>query len=85
MRNNQRSKRSIPFAKIVIILLVISVGFGFLFDMGCTLIEKKTHPLKYTDYVEKYAEQYNVPRELIYAIIIPKATFSQMRYRAQEP
>ena len=75
MRNNQRSKKSIPFAKIVIILLAISVAFGFLFDMSCTLIEKKTHPLKYTDHVEKYAEQYNVPRELIYAIINTESDF----------
>ena len=75
MRNNQRSKKSIPYAKIVIILLVISVGFGFLFDMGCTFIEKKTHPLKYTDYVERYAEQYKVPKSLVYAIIKTESDF----------
>ena len=75
MRNNQRSKKSIPYAKIVIILLVISVGFGFLFDMGCSFVEKKTHPLKYTEYVEKYAEQYKVPKTLIYAIIKTESDF----------
>lgn len=75
MRNNQKSKKSIPYTKIVIILLVISVGFGFLFDMGCTFIEKKTHPLKYTEYVEKYADQYKVPKTLIYAIIKTESDF----------
>ena len=75
MRNNQKSKKSIPYTRIVIILLVISVGFGFLFDMGCTFIEKKTHPLKYTEYVEKYADQYKVPKTLIYAIIKTESDF----------
>ena len=75
MRSNNRSKKGVPYTRIVLILLVMSVAMGFLFDMGCTFIEKKTHPLEYTEYIEKYAEQYKVPRELIYAIIKTESDF----------
>lgn len=75
MQNRKRSKKGVPYGKIIIILLVISIAMGFLFDMGCSFIEKKTHPLEYTEYVEKYSDQYKVPKELIYAIIKTESDF----------
>lgn len=75
MRNKNRLKKGVPYGRIIIILLVISVAMGFLFDIGCSLIEKKTHPLKYTEYIEKYSEQYKVPKELVYAIIKTESDF----------
>lgn len=75
MRNKLRSKKGVPYGRIIIILLIVSVLMGFLFDIGCSFIEKKTHPLSYTKYVEKYAEQYKVPKELIYAIIKTESDF----------
>ena len=75
MRNNQRSKRGVPYGKIVIILLVISIAFGFLFDWGCNLIDKKTHPLRYTEFIEKYSEKYKVPKALVYAVIKNESDF----------
>ena len=75
MQNRKRMKKGVPYGKIIIILLVISIAMGFLFDMGCSFIEKKTHPLEYTEYVEKYSEQYKVPKELIYAIIKTESDF----------
>lgn len=39
----------------------------------------RTHPVKYSEYVDKYSEKYNVPKDIIYAII---KTESGFRYDA---
>ena len=36
-----------------------------------------THPIKYQNYVEKYAEEYSVPRDLLYATIAVESGFDE--------
>lgn len=64
-RHTRRSSRSLA----ILLILVVAIGFGFLFDFIYTCVEKATHPRDYTDYVEHYAEVYDVPPHLVYAVI----------------
>ncbi len=38
-------------------------------------IKKTTHPLKYSEYVEKYAEEFNIDKYLLYAFIKTESSF----------
>jgi soluble lytic murein transglycosylase len=41
------------------------------------IILKKIYPLKYSEYVEKYAEEYNIDKYLVYAIIKAESNFKE--------
>lgn len=75
MQKGQRSKKGPPYAKAVIIILLISVIFGILFDLVCTQIEYKIYPKEYGELVTKYAEEYGVPEHIIYAVIKTESGF----------
>lgn len=49
------------------------------YDFIMTKIDEKRYPLEYTDYVEKNADHYGVPKDIIYSII---KTESNFRYDA---
>lgn len=58
---------------IVIILLIV---LAKAFDIK-TIILKKIYPKEYTEYVEKYAEEYNVDPLLILSIIKAESNFNK--------
>lgn len=60
-----------------ILIISLSVGFGFAFDAVCTAIEKSNYPRPeaYTEFVKKYSEQYGVPEQIIYAVIKSESDF----------
>ncbi|MBR4295917.1 MAG: lytic transglycosylase domain-containing protein [Clostridia bacterium] len=68
-------KKTISRSISVIIILCISVLAGFIIDNVCDIIDKKTHPRKYAEYVEKYSEMYGVPEAVIYATIRTESNF----------
>lgn len=59
---------------VVLILLVIGIGVYNVFDIN-NIILKKIYPIKYENYVEKYAEQCNVDPLLVYSIIKAESNF----------
>lgn len=63
--------------KIIVILLIlcaiIYVAFG-IFGMHKIII-KQIYPQKYSEYVEKYSNEYNVDSLLVYAIIKAESNF----------
>ena len=72
----QKIERKNLGAKILLIL-VISVVFGLVFDFVCTRIEYITHPKpdKYVEYVKNYSERFSVPEEIIWAVIKTESGF----------
>ena len=66
-----RLKRSAAIIAIICIALVAGILINFVW----TLFEKITYPRKYSEFVEKYAEAYNVPEALIYATIKVESNF----------
>lgn len=63
--------RSITF----IVIILLSVAMGFLIDKICDGIDRKSHPIKYSEYVERYSEAYGVPESVIYATILTESKF----------
>jgi len=64
-------KTSIIIITILILSAVIGTGIIMLDDY----ILSRTHPLKYSNFVEKYANEYSVPKEIVYAIIKSESSF----------
>ena len=77
MRNTHRNSGGSKLGIIISILLIVSVAFGFIFDLALTMIEKKIYPKpdEYLPYVEKYSDEYGVPQELIWAVIKTESGF----------
>ena len=59
----------------IIVILVISALFGVAFEGVMTHFEKSSHPLMYAEYVDKYAGQYAIPREIVYAVMKTESGF----------
>ena len=60
---------------VMLAILILSVAAGFSADFLKTQIEKATHPRKYSEFVEKYAEEYKVPEAICYSVIKRESGF----------
>ena len=60
-----------------IIALIILVGLIILLISMKKILIKVSYPEKYTNYVEKYAKEYEIEKELIYAIIKAESNFRE--------
>ena len=76
MRRVSRNKTN--YGLVVLVVLIIAVIFGFIFDIVCTVIEKNVYPRpdEYAPFVEKYSSEYGVPEELVYAVIKTESSFN---------
>ena len=59
----------------IILIIIASITLGYVYDKITIGIEKKNYPLMYEDIVEKYAEEYNVPKEIVYSVIKAESGF----------
>lgn len=77
--NNVRAGHRHSYLLIIVLILAISLAFGFLFDTICTAIERAiyTKPDKYQGFVASYSVEYGVPENLIYAVIKIESGFDQ--------
>lgn len=72
----QALNRSI--AAVILVALAIASGFGI--QQLYYAIQNKNYPTAYSEYVDKYSKQYNVPKDVIYAVIKVESNFA---YNAQ--
>ncbi len=77
MRAASTGKRRYSIVKIVLISLIVSVLFGFLFDLVCTKAEYVLYkrPEEYSGFVERYSKEYGVSEAMIYAVIRTESSF----------
>lgn len=59
----------------IISILIASAIIAFFWTKIDTAIEKKSHPVEHIEAVEKYADTYSVPKELIFAVIKTESKF----------
>ena len=59
----------------VLLILVLSVTAGLTAEFLKTRYELATHPRKYSEFVEKYANEYKVPESICYAVIKRESSF----------
>ncbi len=63
--------------KFLIILIIFLLTYFILFKIleVDKMVMKKIYPLKYSEYVEKYAEEYKIDKYMVYAIIKAESNF----------
>ena len=60
---------------VIILIICASILIGFVTDAVWTAIEKSQHPKNYEEIVSRYADEYNVPKDLIWAVIKVESDF----------
>ncbi|MCL2772257.1 MAG: lytic transglycosylase domain-containing protein [Oscillospiraceae bacterium] len=60
---------------IIIIIIIVSIGLGYAYERVTVTIEKKSHPLMYEEFVDKYSQEYTIPPEIIYSVINTESRF----------
>ena len=60
---------------VISLLLIVAFLLALLYNLLYESVEEATHPLKYLDYVEKYAKMYEIPEEIILAVIYCESGF----------
>lgn len=68
-------KEAVKRSVVVIILIALAVAAGFGADKLFSAIKSKNYPRAYSEYVEKYAKEYGVPKDVIYAVIKVESDF----------
>ncbi len=70
--NRKKSRILIPVAVLVLVLFAVGAFFA---PRVILEIEYRSYPLKYTDYVEQYSEEFGVDKAIIYAVIKTESGF----------
>ena len=76
------SAKIFVFRLIAVMLVIgISIGFGFAFDAVCTSIEKRQNPMPeaYAGHISTYSQQYGVPEHILYAVIKVESDFDSAK------
>ncbi|MBR2371141.1 MAG: lytic transglycosylase domain-containing protein [Clostridia bacterium] len=62
----------------VVLVIGLSIGFGFAFDAVMVSVEKKEYPRPeaYGEYIQKYSAEYGIPEHIIYSIIKVESNFA---------
>ena len=71
MKHKTGLRRSI----VIIVILALSVLIGFIFQIICDGIDRKNYPRKYSEFVEKYSDEFGVPEYIIYSTIKVESGF----------
>ena len=62
-------------AVIIAGILLGAIALSALINLCITLIQKSIYPVKYSEHVETYAEKFNIPEYVIYAVINTDSNF----------
>lgn len=74
-RANKRSKAPIIVTIVVVVLVLLGIGTKLAYDYCSEQFLLATHPMKYTEYVSEYAEEFDVPEMLVFAVIKTESGF----------
>lgn len=70
-------KKKHPFTSFMIIILVCAILF-FSYQIVSDIVLEKLYPKKYSEYVEKYAIEYEIDEYLLYAVIRTESGFDPL-------
>ena len=75
---NQRSKRS-GHALPILIILIVSLAFGGVFELICLGAERISHPREFDHLVCTRATEFGVPESVVYAMIKVESNFDSTK------
>ena len=67
------------FAVIALIILG-SIALGILINVGWNHMERRSYPQNFCETVQKYAEEYDIPEDLLWAVIKVESDFDTRAY-----
>ena len=70
---------------VIAILLLISIVFGILYTVISGVIEKHKYPRTYSEFVQKYSDDYGIPESIIYAVIKAESDFDKNAVSSSDP
>ncbi len=76
MNRSYYRKRSFTIISVLFLLVITSVAV-LLFGNAFRAVERSLYPIRFSEIVDKYSEQYDVPKHLIYAVIRTESSFSE--------
>ncbi|MCQ2456308.1 MAG: lytic transglycosylase domain-containing protein [Clostridia bacterium] len=71
-----KNKQALIRSAVIITIIILSVIAGFIGQKLFGLSDEKNYPRKYSEYVEKYAEEYGVPEYVVYGVIRYESSFT---------
>ena len=66
-----KTKRALVFTSIIAIALIVGILIGLCWD----LYDRSQLPYKYHTHIARYAEKYDIPAEIIFAVIKVESSF----------
>ena len=76
-KKSRKQKKRISPLKVFVCVFFIAMALIIVTALVNDKISGKLYPLKYSNYVEKYAAEYGVPEDLIYATISVESSFDE--------
>ena len=68
-------KTTVQKSAVIIVIIVLAALCGYLIEVIGHKADLSSHPREYTEYVEKYAAEYGVPVEVVYATVLDTSGF----------
>lgn len=61
----------------VLLIIALSISVGYAYDYICNIVDTRNYPqpVEYSQYIEKYANEYGVPEHIVYATIKIESNF----------
>ena len=75
----RKRKKSSKHALPILIILMVSLALGGVFELCCLGAERLSHPRKYEETVTEYAALYGVPEHVVYAVIKTQSGFDSTK------
>ncbi|MBQ7378837.1 MAG: lytic transglycosylase domain-containing protein [Clostridia bacterium] len=72
-------RKNSPHALPIVIILIISLALGGVFELTCLGVERLTHPREYESAVSNWALEYGVPEYIVYALIKTESGFDSTK------
>ncbi len=76
-------KRLVTILTVLILILLIYFTLFKVVKID-EIIMKKIYPLKYSEYIEKYSDEYNIDSYMVYAIIKAESNFNERAKSASD-
>ncbi len=70
-----RLKNTVQKTVAIVVIVLLAVLFGYLYQVIGHSSDLKKHPREYTEYVERFAAEYGVPEQVIYASVLNMSGF----------
>ncbi|MBO4422709.1 MAG: lytic transglycosylase domain-containing protein [Clostridia bacterium] len=75
-------KEAVKRSVVVIVLIALAIASGYGIQQLYFAVQERNYPIAYSEYVDKYSEMYDVPKDVIYAVIKVESNF---RFDAESP